>query len=364
MSDPISILVSKSYQKCDILDKIFIILENTDVQEVSVLRSEWRQFKNKLDHLYTVSTIGRYDFTQFRNEYVRQQIKHSISNFMIKIIKIISKYYKQIDKETDLSISNEKKKFDNILLFLRPKTYKKYTCPTCNIMMKVEAKTSEIVCDRGCGYTQILSGVIFEEVQFYFQEGQRSKHGHYDPTKHCKFWIDRIQAKEPTKIKAEVLNYIVSCIKRDGIIDRDTLTCEEIRSYLRDHPGYSTYNEHVPLIRYRITGKMPSQLTYKELSLIYMYFKRCLSIIYNLVKFVRQFNNCPYHPYFIYKIIENILPEDTVSQRARKQEILQGIHLQSRETLIKNDNIWEIICNGIEDFTYKPTYRHHKLYLY
>ena len=59
--------------------------------------------------------------------------------------------------------------------------------------------------------------------------------------------------------------------------------------------------------------------------------------------------NTIYYPYIIYKILEAIL-----SSGNRKYLILECIHLQSRETLIVNDKIWEKICKYI-DITYIPT---------
>ena len=82
--------------------------------------------------------------------------------------------------------------------------------------------------------------------------------------------------------------------------------------------------------------------------------------IYNRIKPDNK-PNCPYHPYFIYKIIEQLLKDP--SDQRRCSEILQSIHLQSRDTLIDNDNIWKPICESLSSdclgdrtwFQYKPT---------
>ena len=68
--------------------------------------------------------------------------------------------------------------------------------------------------------------------------------------------------------------------------------------------------------------------------------------------------NCPYHPYFIYKIIEQIINKD--SDKIKKAQILSCIHLQSRETLIQNDLIWGPICSRIPEFKYFPTDRNNE----
>lgn len=218
----------------------------------------------------------------------------------------------------------------------------------CKNSFIIRSKTSESVCNK-CGLTEKLYGVVFDDSQFFFQEGHRTKHGKYDPGKHCKFWIDRIQAKESTEIPELLINKIISCIKADGIWLHD-VTCVIIRDYLK-YLKKTTYNDHVPLIRKLITGVEPPQFTDKEHKLINMYFSRVIQI-YNKTKPTSK-PNCPYHPFFIYKIVEQILnkPED----KKRRQEILSNVHMQSRETVIINDIIWEPICNEIPEFVYIPT---------
>lgn len=222
-------------------------------------------------------------------------------------------------------------------------------CPKCKKPFVIEAKTSESICN-GCGMSEKMYGVVFEDEQFFYQEGSRTKHGKYDPTKHCKFWVDRIQAKENTEIDEEsIIVPIKRCIRRDGIwLER--VTYKMIRKYLKEIDK-TEYNNHVPLIRKIITGQEPAQLTDYELKLLIMYFSRVIQIFSKTRP--NHKSNCPYHPFFIYKIIEQILkkPED----KTRRKDILSAIHLQSRDTLIENDNIWKPICHYIPEFTYIPT---------
>ncbi len=226
-----------------------------------------------------------------------------------------------------------------------------YALCSCNTKMDIDPATSSLIC-KGCGETQKLHGTVFEDEQFYFQEGQRTKHGTYDPSKHCRFWVERIQARETTEIPEVVLAKIKSAIRRDKIRTKNHITCAQIRKYL-SQTGYSKYNEHIPLIRKLITGIAPSQLTDHEIQLVHIYFDKVIRV-FDEIKPPEK-TNCPYHPYFIYKIIEQIIKKP--SEQARKRKILACIHLQSRETLIENDRIWKPICGRIDEFTYKPTDR-------
>lgn len=215
----------------------------------------------------------------------------------------------------------------------------------CGQLYSIEAKNSEYVCNS-CGRVEKMVGVIFEDDHFFYQEGQRTKHGKYEPSKHCRFWVDRIQAKEVFDIPSGVLEGVKRCIIRDNIW-LDNVTCPVIRKYLKEL-RMTKYNDHIPLIMKKITSREPPQLSDSEIKQIFLYFSRVIQI-YSKNKPENK-PNCPYHPYFIYKIIEQILPSSE-----RKKGVLSCIHLQSRETLIDNDTIWKKICEEIPDFVYTPT---------
>ena len=230
-------------------------------------------------------------------------------------------------------------------------------CDVCLTEMKIIANLSEIVCTE-CGITERLYGTVLEDEQLYYQEGQRSKHGSYDPSKHCRFWIERIQARESKEIPDSVLQAVRKCIRHNKIRNTEDITYKEIRNYLSQTRNTS-YNEHVPLIRKIITGESPAQLTDQELQLIQIHFDKVIRI-YDEIKPSNK-TNVPYHPYLIYKIIEHILhskPRDEFYKcKKRMFSIMSCIHLQSRETLIENDKTWRHICDYIPDITYRPTDR-------
>lgn len=242
----------------------------------------------------------------------------------------IIKYTKQFELvDIDESFENNKSDF----------------CPKCQVVYDIEEKTAEFTC-KLCGHIEKMYGVVFEDEQFFYQEGQRTKHGKYDPIKHAKFWLDRIQGKETTEIPESVINAVKRCIRRDQLWIHD-VTCEVVRSYLKQTKN-TNYNNHVVLIRKIITGVEPEQLTDHEIRLIYMYFGISTQK-FNQLKGDSRKNNCPYHPFFIYKIIEQVLRDAPYS--SRRKNILSCIHLQSRDTLIENDKMWFDICEYIPEFT-------------
>ena len=274
-------------------------------------------------------------------------------NQCMNFIETISKHIKKVSETKKKWKENVSKLTELIKKFKRSKIVTpvseiKYDTCLCGAKMKVFPNTSELVCPI-CGNVLMLYGTVFEDTQFYNQEGQRSKHGCYDPSRHCKFWVHRIQAKENADIPKECIDQLIYCIKRDGIMDCRRLLCSRLRVYLKE--TYNTdYNDHIPLIRKIITGIVPPQLTHSELRQLYNLFDKSVNA-FELVKPADK-SNTMYYPYIIYKILDLI-----VSNGMRKKRILECIHLQSRDTLITNDNLWESICSTLPDLEYRPTDR-------
>lgn len=324
------------------------ILTNYEIGSISIL-SEYH--KNKSDELAKKEIYSKY----------MQYVTHENVTGKLKRIFKICNSFKKIYKITDESFVNAFDTYEFTPITTNYIERSNEICP-CGAKYNIESKNSEFVCHT-CGNTEKLLGIVFENDQFYYQEGQRTKHGKYDPTKHCKFWVDRIQAKESTEIPVKVLNGVKRCVKRDNIWLHQ-LTCPMIRVYLKELK-FTKYNDHVRLIRKTITNNEPEQLTELELKLVYRYFGRVIQV-YNRTK-PNNKPNCPYHPFFIYKILEQILKNEpkthltdlelTVRMRKdkRRRDILSYIHLQSRETLIENDRIWRSICDEIDGFVYMPT---------
>lgn len=296
-------------------------------------------YRNRSD--LTQRTAIYTQFTNFiNNENIIGKIKH--------IYNVCRRVYRTYDIEDQILINNFRT-YDYTPVTLNNVSIKKGTCP-CGVPYTIESKNSEFICYE-CGNTEKLYGIVFEDEQFFYQEGQRTKHGKYDPIKHCRFWLERIQAKENYEVPKHVLRKIRSCIQRDSIF-MENVTCPIIRGYLKECK-LTEYNDHVPLIKKKVTGIQQVQLTDYEFRLVCVYFRQVIQI-YNAIK-PDDKPNCPYHPFFIYKIIEQKLKSNT--QRLRKIAILDNIHLQSRETLIENDRIWERIIQYIPEFTYVPTQR-------
>lgn len=308
------------------------IISNKNIN--SKLKKTYENFKIFIssNNIYNSLDDYVYHITNFINQLdniISELELYSISSNLKTINTIINKYNKTKVQDEINEISYEYCK--------------------CGMKMIIQSNTSEFLCTT-CGIVNTLVGTVFEDYQFYNQEGSRYKHGSYEPSRHCKFWIDRIQAKENTIIPDEVIYKLEECIKRDKIQLLHNITIEQFRKYLKDC-NLSKYNDHLPLIKKTITGIVPPQLTHSEQQLLFNYFDKAIKT-YNIIKDPTKNNNI-YYPYLIYKILEIM-----ITDKIKLKKMLNCIHLQGTQTLIENDRIWKLICNENDEFLYTPTIRY------
>lgn len=340
----LSTINSTVIKKFKYITGIYIKIKNNYETEVVDVLSEYYDNKTKrVNYKNTVSNT--YEMYMTSNNYEGKLIQ--CINFIEAIMKYLDDNSHDKNKEVVTSLESLIREFKRSKILTSIDKIKYDTC-ICGTKMKVFPNTSELVCPT-CGKILTLYGTVFEDAQFYNQEGQRSKHGCYDPSRHCKFWVYRIQARESADIPRECIDQLVYCIRRDGITDCRKLQCSQLRVYLKE-TNNTDYNDHIPLIRKIITGIAPPQLTHEELRHLFNLFDKSVST-FELVKPVEK-SNTMYYPYIIYKILDLI-----IKNGMRKKKILECIHLQSRDTLIANDGLWELICNNLDELKYKPTDR-------
>jgi hypothetical protein len=216
----------------------------------------------------------------------------------------------------------------------------------CGGEMAVYSDTSELKC-RSCGRTSTIYGAVFDDVQLYNQDVQKPKLGRHYPGLHCKLWMARIQANTGPEIPGPVFARLQTCIKRDRINSKK-LRCKQVRKYLKEC-GYSAYNNFVPYIRKMLTGIAPPQLDQSELNRLF----GCFNKVSSALKRLRPKNNITYYPYIIYKILCSILNDGV-----RKARILECIHLQSSDTMRFIDDIYNQVCEEIDELKNNCTDKH------
>lgn len=166
--------------------------------------------------------------------------------------------------------------------------------------------------------------------------------------RHYKFWSDRIQAREKKTFTAEEIDKINKIIIRDKI-DRTKLNCETMRSILKiEHLTY--LNQNTSLLIKTVGGPPPPSFSFTETQKLRIKFKKIMSLYEQVAT---EGGNKPYYPYFIYKLYEDEFKDDPAKLR-----ILEYIHLQSKDTVTKNDIIYRSIAELAppeDGIVYRPT---------
>lgn len=310
-------------------------------------------FHNKLDNYFKllVEYIGIYLNDTFIPKesiktvsLIKNELQYddlTISNFINTINGLTT--IKKIVNSTKEMVINYSKIYNKEELCKNKYDY----CLNCNIKMIVKINTSELTCPT-CGDITTLIGTVFEDSQFYSQEGQRFKHGSYNPMRHCKSWIESIQAKDKSNIDESVIQKIKDKIKKNRIINVNNITIDQYRKYLKELK-LTSYNNNITMIRKQITGITPPQLSHDETTMLYNYFDKSIKT-YNMIK-SQEKRNSLFFPYFIFKCLELI-----INDPLKKKELLNCIHLQEKNTLIDNDKYWFKICK-INNFKFITTDR-------
>jgi hypothetical protein len=234
-------------------------------------------------------------------------------------------------------------------------------CPACGGDMAVDAGRSELrCCDAECGTIRELVGTVFDDSQFYSQEGQKAKSGTFNPNRHFQFWWAHILAREPEEEigdKSDPDNLYGEKLLLDlrAVVVRDRkvlrlLTVNDVRAMLRE-AGRTDLNKNVPLVLKKLTGVGPPQIADAMAVRVENLFTKAIEIGERVRRPGRVNRN--YYPYYIYKILDQLLAEDDFENR----RVLYYIYVQSKETVEADDADWEQICIELAEIAYVPTDR-------
>lgn len=232
-------------------------------------------------------------------------------------------------------------------------------CAECLREMCVRADTSELECPS-CHRCRQLIGTVFDDAQFYNQEGQKAKSGSFNPNRHFRFWMDRILAREPEEELGDkedpdntcgelLLAGLRNLIRRNNKILR-LLGVDDVRAMLKVL-GRTELNKNVPLIMKKLTGVGPPPLPEALCQRVEKLFSKAIEIGERVRPSGRT--NRSYYPFYIYKILDAILPDDDYDNR----RVLFYIYMQGKETLDKNDREWGGICSELPEIAWVPTDR-------
>lgn len=323
--------ILKEYQ-----DKIKKIESNYSVNAIILLDEEFYEENNETfgnryrDEVVSSGIINKLDY-----------IRGQLLNFTESLPKLSGDLMEKLINYKNLKVSVKNKKSANSDI-----------CEDCKIKMIPYPEESRMECSN-CGVIISMPGAVFDKVSCFSQDGQRVRQGSYDPSRHINKWMNNIQAKGRNNIPDEVIKAVNKCAIRDYtrvdyngnefLRSMKNMRCKQIRNWLRE-TNNTKYNDYAPQIRGIITGVMPYQLTYEEEQLV---LSRLRLIVdeFARIKSEDGYCNMRYYPYWIFKTIEMSFPKNS-----KPWSLLECIHLQSEDTLEKNDKIMRKICDRIPGF--------------
>lgn len=227
-------------------------------------------------------------------------------------------------------------------------------CYMCNIGMSFIPDFSCYMC-RNCGLEFVINGTIIQDIPTLNDVIYDKKTGSFSPKRHAEVWLNCILAREPIEEIGSVndphgeklIQTIREMSYKYGYI-LQLLTIKNIREFLVTL-GKTELNKHIPLILVNVTGIEPPILSddiYKKAILLFVI---AIQVRSKIKKHTYQ-KNRNYYPYYLIKILEQVISKDNIAER----KILEYIHIQDWDTTAMDDLEWYDICKFLP-IEYKPT---------
>jgi hypothetical protein len=202
----------------------------------------------------------------------------------------------------------------------------------CGTMMDYNT-SSELECPN-CHITKKLNGTLINDVS---NEDRKAKS---DSIRHLREWLDKIQAKNKYDIHPADIQQIEEFIKKNKYTDMDSTKMRIILKTLK----LQKYNGYCSLLIKLTSSLLPQPIIIPQLSSIETHrviikFIKIRDIYHQKIKKDND-KERQYYPYWIYKIIQIEFSHDE-----KKKELLKFIHLQSNQTIMKNDENFKKICD-------------------
>ena len=204
------------------------------------------------------------------------------------------------------------------------------SCNSCGVEMTFYQNEAKLGCPS-CGYEEFI--LIDSEKPSYKDPPREITYFAYKKANHFNEWLAQFQAKENTDIPSEVVESVLSELKKERISDPKRVKKEKILEILRKLKLSKMY-DHVQQIRNRIQQQMTSLTLSKETEekLQHMFKEIQPAFIKYCPKGRSNFLS---YPYVLYKMC----------QLLEMDEFLPCFQLlKSREKLYQQDQVWQKIC--------------------
>ena len=206
-------------------------------------------------------------------------------------------------------------------------------CETCNIAREENSEEGVLVCPQ-CG-SEAYMMVVSDFPSFRDPPKERNNYA-YKKINHLNEILNQFQAKESTIIPEEVMNEVVSEVKKRRIMNIAEMTEKDIREILKKI-NRSKYYEHATHILSRLNGNPPPTITPEIEEKIRAMFQEIQAPF--LLYCPDDRTNFLSYSYILYKFFE-LLELD-------EYKVYFPL-LKSRDRLIAHDFIWKKICDYLK----------------
>jgi hypothetical protein len=208
-----------------------------------------------------------------------------------------------------------------------------FKCVECGDKLINDASVGVTVCYT-CGSIENFNTTDVREWN-HSETHEYNKPYCYKRTNHFKEWISQTQGREGVSIPDEIINCVILEIKKERIIDKNSITYDKVKEFLKKLK-FNKYYEHIPNIITRITGEKRIIINQElETKLLKMFNeiqdpfqKHCPTTRKNFLSY----------SYTLYKFF----------QLLEKNEYLKYFPLlKSRDKMYEQDEIWKNICKEL-----------------
>lgn len=212
------------------------------------------------------------------------------------------------------------------------KKKKDLMCSECDIEKVVNHKEALAICME-CGETvEYQDNEICNE---FSEEIEVLSPFSYKRINHFKEWLSMLQARESSSPPQEIIDMLLKELKKDRITNREEVTSDRIRGYLKKLHQNKMY-EHIPSLIHKISGTDPPKISRElENKLISMFEEIQGPFLKHKPKKRKNFLS---YSYCLSKMCK-LLGQD--------QLIGSFSLLKSREKLYEQDSIWKKICEEL-----------------
>ena len=199
----------------DILDIMSGLGVNNEVETLDCINDDYIMGTvNILSNYF--STQNNDDKRKYYNIYILFINKENIIN---KLDKLLCEIKNILETISNLSDDKRNNLFDSFNMYDSYTTHKynkipsELACFNCNDKLEIDSISSSLLCKK-CGFYETThTNNIDDELPNTIE--YKTKQSTYDPTKYCRFWINRIQARESIDIPECVFNDIKKCIVKN-----------------------------------------------------------------------------------------------------------------------------------------------------